>query len=88
MRRIRLLMMLVAIAPALLNMLIILSKETVVLSIITVPELMYQVQSMASATYAAFESILTLAVLYWAMTEGMARLGRLAERRLTGFMAA
>ena len=88
MRRIRLPVMLVAIAPALLNMLIILSKETVVLSIITVPELMYQVQSMASATYAAFESILTLAVLYWAMTEGMARLGRLAERRLTGFMAA
>ena len=86
-RRVRLPSMAVAVAPPLVNMAIILSKETVVLSIITVPELMYQAQTMASDTYAAFETILALAVLYWVMVEGMARLGRAAERRMTAYLA-
>ena len=80
--------MLVAIVPPLTNMLIILSKETVVLSIITVPELMYQMQSMAAETFAAFETILAMAVLYWLMVEFVARLGRAAERRATAFLRA
>lgn len=88
MLRIRLPVMLVAIVPALTNMLIILSKETVVLSIITVPELMYQMQSMAAETFAAFETILAMALLYWLMVEIVARLGRGAERRVTAFMRA
>ena len=88
MRRIRLPVMLVAIAPALTNMLIILSKETVVLSIITVPELMYQMQTMAAETFAAFETILAMALLYWAMVELVARLGVLVERRVTAYMLA
>lgn len=86
-RRVRLPAMAVAVTPPLVNMAIILSKETVVLSIITVPELMYQAQTMASDTYAAFETILALAVLYWIMVEGMARLGRAAERRMTAYLA-
>jgi polar amino acid transport system permease protein len=86
-RRIRLPLMLVATVPALTNMTIILSKETVVLSIITVPELMYQMQTMAAETFAAFETILAMAVLYWVMVELAARLGRLAERRATRFLA-
>ncbi len=86
-RRVRLPAMAVAIAPPLVNMAIILGKETVVLSIITVPELMYQAQTMASDTYAAFETILALAVLYWIMVEAMARLGRAAERRMTAYLA-
>jgi polar amino acid transport system permease protein len=86
MRRIRLPIMLVAIVPALTNMLIILSKETVVLSIITVPELMYQMQTMAAETFAAFETILAMALLYWLMVELVARFGHLVERRVTAFM--
>jgi polar amino acid transport system permease protein len=86
MRRIRLPVMLVAIVPALTNMMIILSKETVVLSIITVPELMYQMQSMAAETFATFETILAMALLYWLMVELVARLGRSVERRVTAFM--
>lgn len=82
-RRVRVPAMLVAILPALVNMLIILSKETVVLSLITVPELMYQMQTMGAETFAAFEVILGMAVLYWIMVEIVARLGRLAERRVT-----
>ena len=84
--RVRIPVMLVAIVPALTNMLIILSKETVVLSIITVPELMYQMQTMAAETFAAFETILAMALLYWVMVEMVARLGRLAEHRVTAFM--
>jgi polar amino acid transport system permease protein len=86
--RIRLPTMLVAIVPSLTNMLIILSKEVVVLSIIAVPELMYQVQSMAAETFAAFETIFALALLYWLMVELVARLGRVAESRVTAFMRA
>jgi polar amino acid transport system permease protein len=84
--RVRIPVMLVAIVPALTNMLIILSKETVVLSIITVPELMYQMQTMAAETFAAFETILAMALLYWVMVEMMARLGRLVEHRVTAVM--
>jgi polar amino acid transport system permease protein len=87
-RRIRLPAMLVAIVPSLTNMLIILSKETVVLSVITVPELMYQMQSMAAETFAAFETILAMALLYWLMVEAASRLGRVAELRVTAYMRA
>ncbi len=88
MRRIRLPVMLVAILPALVNMLIILSKETVVLSLITVPELMYQMQTMGAETFAAFEVILAMAVLYWLLVEIVARLGRVAERAITRHLVA
>lgn len=87
-RRVRVPAMLVAILPALVNMLIILSKETVILSIITVPELTYQAQTMASETFAQFQTFLALAVLYWVMVEGMARLGRAAEARVARHLVA
>lgn len=86
--RVRLPVMLAMIVPALTNMVIILSKETVVLSIITVPELMYQMQSMAAETFAAFETILAMALLYWLLVEGASRLGRSAELRITAYMRA
>jgi polar amino acid transport system permease protein len=85
-RRVQVPVMLVAIVPALVNMLIILSKETVILSIITVPELMYQMETMAAETFASFETILAMALLYWIMVEFVAWLGRAAERRVTAFM--
>ena len=53
---------LIAAVPSIVNMLIVLSKETVVLSIITVPELMYQVQTMAAETFTAFDAIFAIAV--------------------------
>ena len=86
-RRITLPAMLVAIVPALVNMLIILSKETVVLSIITVPELMYEMQTMAAETFSAFSSIFAMAIFYWVLVEATSRLGARVERRATVFMA-
>ena len=84
--RIRLPLMLVATVPAIVNMLIILSKETVVLSIITVPELMYEMQTMAAETFTAFEAIFAMAIFYWLLVEVVSRLGRRLELRVTAFM--
>jgi polar amino acid transport system permease protein len=78
---------LVATVPAIVNMLVILSKETVVLSIITVPELMYQMQTMAAETFTAFDAIFAMAVFYWLLVEAVSRIGRRLETRLTTFMA-
>ena len=78
---------LIAAVPAIVNMLIILSKETVVLSIITVPELMYQVQTMAAETFTAFDAIFAMAVFYWLLVEAVSRLGARIEARVTAFLA-
>ena len=85
--RISLPIMLVATLPAIVNLLIILSKETVVLSIITVPELMYQMQTMAAETFTAFTAIFAMAIFYWLLVEAVSRLGARLERRVTAFMA-
>ena len=78
---------LIAAVPAIVNMLIILSKETVVLSIITVPELMYQVQTMAAETFTAFDAIFAMAIFYWLLVETVSRLGSRVETRMTAFLA-
>ena len=78
---------LIAAVPSIVNMLIILSKETVVLSIITVPELMYQVQTMAAETFTAFDAIFAMAVFYWLLVETVSRLGSRLEARMTAFLA-
>ena len=78
---------LVATVPAIVNMLVILSKETVVLSLITVPELMYQEQTMAAETFTAFGGIFAMAIFYWLLVETVSRIGRRLETRLTAYMA-
>jgi len=77
---------LVATVPAIVNMLVILSKETVVLSLITVPELMYQEQTMAAETFTAFGGIFAMAIFYWLLVETVSRIGRRLETRLTAYM--
>jgi polar amino acid transport system permease protein len=79
---------LIATVPSIVNMLIVLSKETVVLSIITVPELMYQVQTMAAETFTAFDAIFAMAAFYWLLVETVSRLGARLEARTTAFLAA
>jgi len=86
--RIRLPVALVVAAPPIVNTLIVMSKETVVLSIITVPELMYQMQTMAAETFTAFDAIFAMAVFYWLMVEFVSRLGRRVEQRATAFLAS
>lgn len=82
-RRILLPLGLVSALPALVNFSIILTKETVILSIITVPELMYQVQRMSTETFRYLEANLVLALFFWALVETISRFGRRLEARIT-----
>ena len=82
-RRILLPLGLVSSLPALVNFSIILTKETVILSIITVPELMYQVGRMSAETFRYLETNLVLALFFWALVEAISRLGRRLEARVT-----
>lgn len=82
-RRILLPLGLVSALPALVNFSIILTKETVILSIITVPELTYQTQRMSTETFRYIEANLALALFFWALVETISRFGRLLEKRVT-----
>ncbi|MFC3569839.1 amino acid ABC transporter permease [Paracoccus simplex] len=82
-RRILLPLGLVSSLPALVNFSIILTKETVILSIITVPELMYQVSRMSTETFRYLEANLVLALFFWALVETISRVGRRLETRIT-----
>jgi polar amino acid transport system permease protein len=82
-RRILLPLGLVSALPALVNFSIILTKETVILSIITVPELMYQVQRMSTETFRYLEANLVLALFFWALVETISRFGRRIEASIT-----
>ncbi len=85
-RRILLPVGLVSALPALVNFSIILTKETVILSIITVPELMYQTQRMSTETFRYLEANLALALFFWALVETISRFGRRLEKRITGYL--
>ncbi|MBB6014221.1 polar amino acid transport system permease protein [Aquamicrobium lusatiense] len=85
-RRILLPIGLVSALPALVNFSIILTKETVILSIITVPELMYQAQRMSTETFRYLEANLALALFFWALVETISRAGRRLEKRITGYL--
>ena len=82
-RRILLPVGLVSALPALVNFSIILTKETVILSIITVPELMYQTQYMSTMTFRYLEANLALALFFWFLVEVISRVGRRLETRMT-----
>ena len=75
--------MLVFITAPLTNFLIILTKETAILSVVTVPELLYQTQTMAAETFTYVEPFLALSLLYWAMVVATSWLGARVEARVT-----
>ena len=79
--------MLVLIVPALTNLIIVLSKETAVLSIVTVPELTFVLTGIGSATFAFVETLLVLCLCYLALVELTSRVGMWAETRIARFMA-
>ncbi|HLX00526.1 MAG TPA: amino acid ABC transporter permease [Trinickia sp.] len=85
--RIQLPQMLVLIVPALANLAIVLSKETAVLSIVTVPELTFVLTGIGSATFAFVETLLALCLCYLALVELASRAGLWAEARLARMMA-
>lgn len=80
--------MAILVLPPAINLAIVLVKETAVLSIITVPELTLVISGIGSQYYAFVEALFLLALGYWALVEGSAHLGRLAEMRLSRYRAA
>ncbi|AEA62818.1 amino acid ABC transporter permease [Burkholderia gladioli] len=80
--RIQLPQMLALILPALTNLTIVLSKETAVLSIVTVPELTFVLTGIGSASFAFVETLLALSVCYLLLVELATWAGALAERRV------
>jgi polar amino acid transport system permease protein len=80
--RIQIPQMLGLIVPPSVNQVIILVKESAVLSIITVAELTKNATQMANETFAVVEPYLAVAVLYWMLIEVIARSGRWIERRV------
>ncbi|MDO1582931.1 amino acid ABC transporter permease [Rhizobium oryzicola] len=84
-RRILLPEMALIVLPPSVNLAVILLKESAVLSIITVPELTTTISAIGSQEYAFLEAIFLLAVIYWAIVEASAKLGRIAEARLSTF---
>jgi len=81
-RRIQLPQMMGLIVPPSVNQVIVLVKESAVLSIITVPELTKNATQMANETFAVVEPYLAIAILYWLLIEAISRLGIFIERRV------
>lgn len=74
--------------PPSVNMIIVLAKDTAVLSIITVPEVTMVISAIGSEYYAFVESLFLLALFYWALVEACGKLGRLAESKLSKYRFA
>ena len=70
--------------PAMVNMTILMLKETAILSIISVPELTLTVSALGTQNYAFVESFTVLALIYWGLVRSAAPAGRarLAKYRL------
>jgi polar amino acid transport system permease protein len=85
-RRVILPQMLVLSVPPGITLLIILLKDTAVLSIVTLPEITFQVTGITIATFAFVEPFAALAALYWGLTELVSFLGRRAEYRLGRYL--
>jgi len=81
--RIKIPQMLVLIVPPGVNQVIIIVKESAVLSIITVPELTKVTIRMVSETFVIIEPYIALAALFWILIEAISWLGSALERRMT-----
>lgn len=74
--------------PSMVNMTILMLKETAILSIISVPELTLTVSAIGTQYYAFVEGFTVLALVYWALVELCGAAGRAAERRFAKYRFA
>lgn len=86
MLRIQIPQMMVLIIPGIVNVSIILGKETAVMSVVTVPELAFVLTGIGSETYAYAETLTVLAISYLVLAEVTARFGSWTEKRLSKYM--
>jgi polar amino acid transport system permease protein len=78
--------MAVLVLPASTNQVIILVKESAVLSIITVPELTKVTTQIVNETFAIAGPYLAMSILYWGLIGLISRAGAALERKLTGYL--
>lgn len=83
--RIQLPQMMLTILPSLISMMIVLSKETAILSVITVPELTAVLSGIGSATFTYVETLLVLLLVYWGIVAASTYVGHYAESRLSRY---
>lgn len=76
------------ILPPMVNMTILMLKETAILSIISVPELTLTVSALGTQHYAFVESFTILALVYWGLVEACGSAGRYAEAKLSKYRFA
>lgn len=81
-RHVKLPQMLVLIMPPMVNEVIILIKESAILSIITVAELTKDTTQFVNETYAVIQPYIAAALLYWLLIEAVAWFGRRIESRI------
>jgi polar amino acid transport system permease protein len=85
-REIELRQMMALVIPVITNEVIILVKESAMLSIITVPEVTFATTRVVSQSFAVVEPYLMLSLLYWIVAATVSRLGRQMETALTGYL--
>jgi polar amino acid transport system permease protein len=68
--------------PPLVNQTILQLKNTALVSVIAVPDLLYQGQQITSATYRPLETYTVIAVVYFAMLFPLTRVAMWVERRM------
>lgn len=70
------------ILPALMNEVITLTKESALVSTISVLDLMRRAQVVGADIYRNFEPLLFVGLIYWVMVFGLSTIGKVLERRL------
>lgn len=81
-RYIQLPQMLVTITPALVGMFIVMSKETAILSVMTVPDITAVLSGIGSATFTYVETLLALVLCYWGLVGITTWIGARIERHI------
>lgn len=78
--------MMIVIFPALVNMTIILVKETSIVSVITVSELTATLSTIGSNTFTYVPTLTFLALFYWTMLEALSFWARRVEVKLSRYL--
>ncbi|TWG92357.1 amino acid ABC transporter membrane protein 2 (PAAT family) [Mesorhizobium sp. J18] len=78
--------MLIIIVPSLVNLFVIMTKETAILSVISIPDLTAVLNGIGSTTYAFAETLFALAAFYWILLECVTMAGRVLERRASRYL--
>ncbi|OCN05101.1 amino acid ABC transporter permease [Erysipelotrichaceae bacterium MTC7] len=69
--------------PAVMNEFITLTKETSIVSVIGVADMMYRYNNVSASTYSTFEPLLVIFIAYYILNVILSQIGRFIERKLS-----